>query len=197
MSHRPPACLAARICTKSLVLLPLCASACRDSAEVRARILDERGRPVAGAILYVECDSGAGATDFQFAVASRDGVIPADGATPLVYRAERGAKLTLAALAPGKKPTVLYDHAGRIQPDGLTLVLKDLARPGERWEPRIGMLTYPFEGHPELAARLRRPEYSELRRAFVQTYEILKDPRENALPRELEKWELIKGLRVD
>ncbi len=183
-----------------LVLLPVIGagvfgpSCGADSREIRATVVDAAGRPVAGAVVYVEANTSAGAFDFAFAIAGPKGEVPAAGARPVTVSWRRGAKLALAAFAPGKKPTIVYDPAGRVRADGIVLELRDLPDRGERWEPRIAHLSYPFEADPRLATRARAPEYAELRRVLREAYAPLADDREGGLPREVAKMEALAHL---
>jgi len=168
---------------------------CTSTQPIRARIVDADQHPLPGALLYAEAYlPQRGAFDFVAARAGRDGEVPAAGSAPLKIAWRHGARLALAAFAPGKKPVVLDDPLGRVRADGLTLTLEELPPPGRRWEPRLAHLSFPHEHSPELAARAAAPAYAALRRAFLAAYAPLIDGEESAVPREWEKIEVLRAL---
>jgi hypothetical protein len=104
---------------------------------------------------------------------------------------KRGAKLALAAFAPGKKPMAVYDELGRVRADGIVIQVQDLPPTGLRCEPRVGNLSFPFEENPMLAARVAAPEYKALRKAFADAYALMGG---ESLPRELTKVRFLEKL---
>lgn len=192
-----------RITTKTSlrVLLPvlvLCLvpgqTGCTATQAVQATIVDEAGRPIPGALLYVEAYTHPEAFDFTYAASGANGEVPAASSPPLTLGWRRGARVALAAFAPGKKPTVLYDPLGNVAPEGMEIMLYDLPDEGRRWEPRLAQLSFPFEHIPELAARAALPEAEAVRRAFLAAYAPLAGGEETALPVEQEKLEALRRL---
>jgi hypothetical protein len=145
--------------------------------ELRANVLDENGKPVPNSIFYAEAWAQSKCFDFAWAKTGQNGEVPAAGAPPLKIRWRAGARLALAAFAPGKKPAVVYDELGRVRADGLTLRLVDLARADRQWEPRLAQLAFPFPDNPELAARAAAPTGADLLRAFQTAYATLASER--------------------
>lgn len=171
--------------------------ACSSHMELRAKIVDAQNRPLPGALLYAEAYTNNGVFDFTFGRAGSEGEIPAAGSSGIRVRWRIGAKLALAAFAPGKKPIVVYDQLGRVRANGIEMPLEDLSGKGQDWEPRVAQLSYPFESSPDLAERLRHNEYLDLRRALQQAYAPLIAGEQPAiLPAERIKIEAIKRLEA-
>jgi hypothetical protein len=141
-----------------------CAS-CADLAktrDVRVTIVDEHNRPLPGAIFYVEAVDARGAFAFLWAKAGLAGEVPQSAREPLKLPWRRGARLAVAAFAPGRRPAVLREAAGAIDSDASVLELD----PGPAWNPDLAQLAYPFDAAPDLAARLREPAAAPLVEAF-------------------------------
>jgi hypothetical protein len=96
----------------------------------------------------------------------------------------------LAGFAPGKRPIVVYDELGRVEPQGNVFRLQDLPATGFRWEPRVAKLAFPFDDNPTLAARAAAPRYRSLREAFREAYAVLGP---TGLPRELAKRQFLEN----
>jgi hypothetical protein len=172
----------------------LAQAGCTSTQAVRATIVDEAGRPIPGALLYVEAYKHPGAFDFAYALSGSDGEVPPSGSPPLTIGWRRGAKVALAAFAPGKQPVVLYDPLGNVVPEGMEIRLADVPEVGKRWEPRIAKLSFPFEESPDLAARASAPEAEAVRRAFEAAYAPLANGEETMLPVEQVKLEALRRL---
>jgi hypothetical protein len=143
----------------------LACAACADLAktrDVRVTVVDENSRPLPGAVFYVEAVDDRGAFAFQWARAGLAGEVPQSAREPLKLPWRRGARLAMAAFAPGRRPAVLRETAGSIDSDGAVLELD----PGRAWNPDLARLAYPFEAVPDLAARLREPAAAPLVEAF-------------------------------
>lgn len=188
-----------------VLALLLCAGGCRDTGAsnntktLSARIVDETGRPIPGAIFYAEAYTFAsGVIDFTFAKAGPNGEIPAAGTPAPTLGWHKEARLALAAFAPNRKPFCLYSHnrQAAVEADGVALPLAPLPRKGLRWEPRLGQLGFPFEEKPELAQRLAQPDYSVLRAAFLKAYAPLANHEETATPQELKKLEFLQAMEA-
>lgn len=178
--------------------LLLGSSACSSEQLLRARIVDAHGQPLPGALFYAEAYTREGAFDFTFARAGAAGEVPVAGGPDARIAWRSGARLALAAFAPGKVPVVVYDPLGRVKADGIEMPLEEAADEGEAWEPRLAQLSYPFEGQPGLAARLRSSEYRALRQVFRRAYAALTDGQLYAvLPGEREKLEALRRLDED
>ena len=77
----------------SLIAVLLCACNCfeagnhRTAKNLSAVILDESGRPIEGALFYVEAYTHkSGVFDFAFGFAGAEGEVPAAGKPPLEHR---------------------------------------------------------------------------------------------------------------
>ena len=174
----------------------LWAAACTTTQDLRAVITDTAGKPIPGAIFYAEAWTNDAAFDFAFSGTGASGEVPPAG-EKLSVNWRPGARLALAALAPGKKPMVVYDELGRIKADGIHFKLEDLPPPGQRWEPRVGKLGFPFEQNRELAARVAAPECAKLRAAFRAAYAPLASGEEHAVPEEKIKLQTLDSLKEE
>jgi hypothetical protein len=151
------------------VLALATAVGCADLAptrDVRVTIVDERSEPVPGALFYVEAVDDTGPFAYLWRIAGLAGEVPDSAREPLKLPWRRGARLTMVALAPGRRPAVVREDAGRVVADGAVLVLE----PGEGWDPALADLAYPFDEHPDLAARLAEPSEEPLVRAFREAF---------------------------
>jgi hypothetical protein len=122
--------------------------------------------------------------DFAWGATGDDGQVRDAAGRPLTIASEDGARLAIAVFASGKQPFVVYDAGGRLVADGLDLPLQNLRPAGERWEPRLAQLAFPFEADARLAERATQPACTALRVAFAGAYRALDDPGQLALPRE-------------
>jgi hypothetical protein len=158
-------------------LLALLTIACSDLAstrDVRVTILDGAGNPVPGAIFYAEAYDDSGAFAFLIARAGEAGEVPDSAREPLKIPWRRGARIALAAFAPGRRPAVLRRPEGRLATDGAVLVLEPArsAEPGVTSSGALADLHFPFEDDPALAARARGTAgYPELAEAFREALE--------------------------
>jgi hypothetical protein len=120
--------------------------------------------------------------------------VPDSAREPLKIDWRSGARITLAAFVPGRRPVVLHSAAGRVDTDGVVLAFAAATELAERWEPELVRLAYPFESEPDLAALVARPEYVFLREAFQEAYAPLAARAAGALaPREAAKLAVIHG----
>ncbi len=182
------------ICLPIWVAFGYVLGGCRNAEEITANIVDAANRPISGAILYVEAYDRKGTFDFAFAGSGAAGEVPASGQPTLRIRWRAGAKLAFAVFAEGKKPVVVYDQLGRIQPRGNVFELADLPEVGWRWESRIAELAFPFEDDPVLAGRAAAAHCVGLRQAFREAYRPLIDGEESVLPEEQAKIEALDRL---
>jgi hypothetical protein len=174
-------------------VLALCA--CAGEQQLRAVIVDERGKPIPGSLFYAEAWQHPGAFDFVFAAAGKDGEVPAAGSPALTIGWKWRANLSIAAFAPGRKPLVISDALGRVKADGIVLQLHELNEAEPEREARLTTLSFPFEEMPSLAARLREPRYAELRRAFHTAYQPpgVTEPPSGAMRQKLQALERLEG----
>ncbi|MFN8178264.1 MAG: hypothetical protein U0167_10055 [bacterium] len=151
--------------TKTLLAASLALASCADLAktrDVRVTIVDENNHPLPGAIFYVEAVENGKPFAFLWARAGLAGEVPQSAREPLKVSWRRGARLAMAAFAPGRRPAVLRETTGAIDSDGAVLELD----PGPAWNPDLAQLAYPFQTVPDLAARLREPAAAPLVEAF-------------------------------
>jgi len=157
--------------------------------------VDENGEPIPGAIFYAEAYThDAGILDFAFAEAGSSGEVPPAGSGPLRVAWRPGARLALAAFAPGKRPTVVYDQFGRVDADGIVLSLEALSEGVMRWESRVAKLAFPFAGRADLTERISRPDAAALRRAFLAVYEPVATKEARPTPAEWDKYQVLKSV---
>ena len=186
----------------SLTAVLLCACHCFETGNHRivknlsAVILDESGRPIEGALFYVEAYTHkSGVFDFAFGFAGAEGEVPAAGSPPLSIGWRSDARLALAAFAPKRKPVVIYDQLVHIKANGIEITLQKLPRPGLRWEPCIGHLGFPFEDKPTLASRISWSDHKALCIFFQEAYAPLASGEESAVPREWKKLKFLENLK--
>lgn len=161
-----------------LALASLVTTACATRARIAARIVGEDGRPVPGAVLYVEtvvpgADFDA-ATDFAWVAADGDGHAPPAGAPPVTVsvpaRLLQRPQATIVALAPGHKPFVLQwrtEVKGSIGLREIRLVV----RRDHGLDTTLDVLSWPTFRAPALRARAREPAQAPLRAAFREAWE--------------------------
>lgn len=141
--------------------------------DIRVTILDPDGSPIPGAVFYAEVYDDEGAFAFLTARAGDAGEVPDSAREALLIPWRRGARIALAAFAPGYHPNVRRDPAGRVRSDGAVLVLTPISENPESPGPRLTALDFPFVDDPEMSARAAAPEDEELRTAFRAGYEAL------------------------
>ncbi len=139
---------------------------CADLAstrDVRVTVVDEDTAPLPGAVFYVEAVDDSGAFACEWGVAGPAGEVPVSAREPVKIPWRPGARLAMAAFAPGRTPAVIRETGGawRIS-DGAVLEL----RPGDPWNPELAALAFPFEDEPALAALVAAPSADALREAF-------------------------------
>lgn len=139
---------------------------CADLAstrDVRVTVVDENTAPLPGAVFYVEAADDSGAFAYAWRVAGRAGEVPDSAREPLKIPWRPGARLAMAAFAPGRTPAVIRETGGeRRISDGAVLELP----PGDAWNPEVAALAVPFENEPVLAARLVEASERPLREAL-------------------------------
>jgi hypothetical protein len=166
----------------------------RSSRDVRATILDENGSPLPGAVFYAEAADESGAFAFLAARAGHAGEVPDSAREPLKIAWRSGARIALAAFAPGRRPVVVQSTGERVETDGVVLAFAAATELRERWEPQLVHLAYPFENEPELAALVEGPAYVFLREAFQEAYAPLAEKLASELtPLEAEKLAVVQG----
>ena len=134
--------------------------------DIRATFLDEKGHPISGALLYAEAVTEEGPISFVFARSGQAGEVPEVAIRALKIPWKRGARLSLAGFAEGRRPVVLHDPTRSVPSDGVSLTLAPAVSAADEWNPELLLLEFPFEKNPRLAQELRESRYSELRAAF-------------------------------
>lgn len=172
---RPPAALVA----SALAALAVVSCSGPSSRDVRATVLTESGDPVPGAVFYAEAWDDDGPFAFLTMVTGTAGEVPqsAREASKIAWRP--GARIALAAFAPGYVPTVARNPGGSVRSDGALLVLHPAAGAGGAWNPAIADFAFPFPDTPDLAAEARTPGNAALRQAFRAAWDAR--DRENPL----------------
>jgi hypothetical protein len=161
--------------------------------DIRATLLDEKGEPIPGALLYAEAVTDEGALSFVHARSGRAGEVPEIAIRALKIPWKRGARLAIAGFAAGKRPTVLHDPDRSVPSDGVLLTLEPAFRPEDSWNPDLLLLEFPFEMNPALFQTLGDPEHYDLRAAFRTAYAAC--PPDQALdPRQKSKISAIQSL---
>jgi hypothetical protein len=116
--------------------------------DVRATIVDGEGRPVPGAVFVAVARDAGGPFAALVARAGSAGEVPDEAREPAQIAWRRDARLTLAALAPGFRPTVRFRDDGRVRADGAVLTLERREDPSEAWSPALARLPWPLPGNP-------------------------------------------------
>jgi hypothetical protein len=156
-----------------LLLAGLLLARCTEKQLVQAKIVDDSGQPIEGALLYFEVYDNNGVYDFGFAKTDKQGETPSSSSKALFTEWSSGSLIALAAFSNGKKPVVLYDKLGNISPTGMIITLHNLDGEKLKWEPRIAKLSFPFEDNSALFQRAAKPEVKLLREAFYEAYQPL------------------------
>lgn len=143
--------------------------------DVRATVLTEDGSPIPGAIFYAEARDDDGPFAFLTMTTGTAGEVPQSAWTSSKIEWRPGARVAVAAFAPGYVPAVIHDPAGAVRTDGALLVLHPVSGDGAAWNPALAELAFPFPDTPELAERAREPAAAALRNAFREAWEARPD----------------------
>lgn len=187
---------AARDAARFAILAALSCCACESTTpvrDIRATILDEQGNPISGALLYAEAVTDDGAFSFVSARSGKAGEVPEIAIRALKIPWQRRARLSLAAFAEGRRPTVLHDPARSVPSDGVSLTLGPMLSAADAWNPDLLLLEFPFETNPRLAQELRDPRFHELRAAFRTSF-AAHPPEEPLGPQKVSKISAIQSL---
>jgi hypothetical protein len=157
-------------------LLALALGACASHPRISARILDRDGRPIPGAVLYVETARPGpdfdDATDFAWARSGPDGLAPAAGDPVVTVEVPWRGMASVVALASGYLPSVW--HLRNHEADGDVLGIQEI-----RMQPREGSqgawgletLSWPTFRSAALKERCMRPEHADLRSVMRAVWE--------------------------
>ena len=170
-----------RMLALGLIILSVYFFACTYTKQLQAQIVDVKGNPISGAVVYYETIARHKAFDFGFTVANENGDVPAKESPPIRVSWRPGARISLAVFAPGYVPTVLMNPPGKVNLMGSIIMLRKPTQSILPFEPRLFVLAFPFEELPKLRTRLSKPEYEPLRQAFVTAYELI-DTGDRVLP---------------
>jgi hypothetical protein len=134
--------------------------------DLRATVLTESGDPIPGAVFYAEAWDDDGPFAFVTMTTGTAGEVPqsAREASKIAWRP--GARVAVAAFAPGYVPAVNRDPDRAVRTDGALLVLHPAPAGGAAWNPAVADLGFPFPDSPELAERALAPEHAALLRAL-------------------------------
>lgn len=151
-----------------LALLGGCAG--KTQHDVRVLILNEAGDPVPGTVFYAEAYDADGPFAFLSARAGSAGEVPDSAREPAKIAWRPGAKIALAAFAPGYLPVVHRDPEGDVRSDETVLILLS-AGGGPAWDPAVANLGFPFPDRPELAAEAAAASHDPLREALLRAWQ--------------------------
>jgi hypothetical protein len=150
--------------------------ACGSVQQFRARVLDEAGRPLPGAVVYQETfvpGDPPRHVDFAWAVADGDGWAPPRGAAPASLKTASRSCALLAILVPGKLPQVSMGRAPCPSSQG---PVEREVRFADSW----GALPYdfryigfPFLDDPDLREKARSADAAPLRAALSRAALLL------------------------
>jgi hypothetical protein len=141
--------------------------------DIRVLILDEEGHPVPGTLFYAEAYDESGPYAFYSSPAGTAGEVPQQAREPAKIAWRPGARIALAAFAPGYRPVVLRDPDGEVASDEIVMELVRLEVDGDAGDPELrealSRLGFPFaDARPgseaaDLARQAAAPDYDDLR----------------------------------
>lgn len=167
------------IARNSALALALCA--CASSQQFRARVLDEAGRPLPGAVVYEESfvpGDQVQHVDFAFAVADADGWAPPRAKAPASLKTASRSCALLAILVPGRLPLVSMQRAPC--PSSSGPVEREFRVPDAVDGSDFRYIGFPFPSDPALRARARLADAAPLR-AALRRAALLLEAREKSL----------------
>lgn len=141
-------------------------TACAQSLPIGAKVVDVRGNPVPGALVYVEAWKHPGAYDFCFGMTDDSGrIAQGDGGPRLQWKS--GARYAYAAFADGKAPFAAVEYRNGAKPGLIHIRLSDAS---DGPSAKVAKLGFPFPGQPDLSARAAAPDAASVRDAFWKAY---------------------------
>lgn len=140
--------------------------ACAQSLPIGAKVVDARGNPVPGALVYVEAWKHPGAYDFCFGVTDDSGRIAQGRGGPRLNWKSR-ARFAYAAFADGMAPFAAIEYRNGAKPGTIHIQLGDSS---EGPSAKVAKLGFPFPGQPDLSARAAAPDAAPVREAFWRAY---------------------------
>ena len=143
--------------------------ACGSVQQFRARVLDEAGRPLPGAVVYEETfvpGDRVRHVDFAWAVADAEGWAPPQSEPPTSVRTAARSCSLLAIFVPGRLPQVSMERDPC--PASKRPVVRELRLPDPvaHLPYDFRYIGFPFLGNAELRERARSPEAQPLRAAL-------------------------------
>lgn len=138
--------------------------------DIRATFIDESGKPIREALLYAEAVNESGAFAYVWERAGEAGEVPKIAIRALRIPWERGAKLTLVGLAPGRASVIVRDSTDALDADGIVLEMRAAPDSTATWNPELAELQYPFAPQSALRRQLLGPGEAALREAFAAAW---------------------------
>ncbi len=167
------------------------------SKDIRVQVVDEQGQGLAGAVVYAEAwTPGGGAYDFVYSPTDSQGFAPPAGRSLPRLESKSGARISLAAFAPDKKPTVLLDFKNQVE-SSVQITLRSKKFSESDWEPKVEKLSYPFPDNARLHQRVKLPDNMALRQAFEKAYHPVVAGRAYLLPENETKGEALRRMREE
>ncbi|MBN1594907.1 hypothetical protein JW933_03175 [candidate division FCPU426 bacterium] len=164
-------------------------------AHYRFRIIvqDQYDNPVPDAIIYAESYDYKGAVDFTWVRAGTAIEVPPPGQPPITLQGSNSTHIAIAVFAKGKKPLIIYDAQGELNPELWEYILEAGSATGAIWNPHLAKLQFPFVHQPDLYNRLKAEDQEQLVCAFLEAYAPLRESIENkqALRSEVEKYDFL------
>jgi len=152
-----------------LVIAAAALVACGSVQQFRTRVLDEAGRPLAGAVVYDETfvpGDPVRHLDFTWAVADAEGWAPPQSQPPVPLRTEARSCSLLAIFVPGRLPLVSMERAPCPASKRPAVRELRLADPGGAVPYDFRSIGFPFLDDPELRKKARSSEAQPLRAAL-------------------------------
>ncbi|MBN1127741.1 MAG: hypothetical protein JXA71_02070 [Chitinispirillaceae bacterium] len=134
------------------------------------KLVDETGRPVENAILYIEAFT-THTYAFGWAKTNKDGIASTGTGSSLVLPVKAGTRYAFCILAPSRLPVVLFDYTSFFDSDTFSFVLDEKANNPLGFNSDLFKLGMPFEKNPQLQDLLEKPHYRPLVEAFISVYE--------------------------
>ena len=172
--------------------------ACGSVQQFRARVLDDAGRPLPGAVVYQETfvpGSPPRHVDFAWAVADADGWAPPRGAAPASVKTASRSCALLAILVPGRLPQVSMSRPPCPSSQGAWERELRVEDAGDHLPYDFRYIGFPFPDDPDLQQKARSPDAAPLRAALRRAAELLQAKERSLGGETLRALDAVEGSR--
>ncbi len=164
-------------------------SSCTSTGILKAHVTDAVGKPITGAVVYLEAWTHPSANDFCYGITDSTGQVAVNAQTSITLKS--GSRIAWAAFAEGKEPMAVIDYRPAKMGGIMEIQLVDWVAPGTGSSSRVSKLAFPFPDHSDLRNRVSRPENSPLRVVFWKAYGL---PTVTFRPEDQYKFAALKGM---